>query len=274
MSNIHKTAIIHPSAKIGEGCEIGPYAIVENDVEIGENNKIAAHAVIKEYTTMGNDNEVGESAIIGGKPQDLKFNNEVSYLKIGNRNKLREMVTIHVGTEAGSKTIIGDDCFLMGYVHVAHNCELGNHVIVANYTAFSGHVTVGNHTFISGGTLVHQNVRIGKLAMVGGGTRLRMDTLPFFTVNGDPAGLYGLNLIGLRRRGIPRDSIKMLKEANRLLFYSGNNLEEALTALKELKDSYVDHLIEFINVSKRGFYHPMKGRRNKLQEAINEKEGD
>ncbi|MBN2135874.1 MAG: acyl-ACP--UDP-N-acetylglucosamine O-acyltransferase [Acidobacteria bacterium] len=272
MSTIHKTAVIDESAKIGEGSEIGPFAVIEKDVVIGKNNKIAAHAIIKSYTTLGDNNEIGESAIIGGKPQDLKFSGEPSYLKIGNNNIIREFVTLHIGTEPGTSTIIGDHCFLMGYVHVAHNCTIGNHVIVANYTAFSGHVTVGDYAFVSGGTLVHQNTRIGMMAMVGGGTRLRMDTLPFFTVNGDPAGLYGLNLIGLRRREVPRISIQKLREANNTLFYCGNSLQDALEILEKDDDQYLTELVEFIKGSKRGFHHPMKGRRNKLQRSLDDKE--
>jgi UDP-N-acetylglucosamine acyltransferase len=274
MTKIHKTAIVHESAKIGEDCEIGPYAIIENDVTMGRGNKVAAHASIKEYTTMGNNNEIGEGSVIGGKPQDLKFQDEKSFLHIGDNNKIREMVTIHIGTEAGSSTKIGDHCFIMGYVHIAHNCELENHVIIANYTGFSGHVSVGEYTFISAGVLVHQNARIGKLAMIGGGTRLRMDTLPFFTVNGDPPGLYGLNLIGLRRSPMTRESIKKLRDANRILFYAGNKLEEALLKLETEDDEYVEHLVKFIRDSKRGFYHPMKGRRRKPDSSVSERGGE
>ncbi len=275
MSSYHETAVIHPDAQLGEGCEIGPYAIIEKDVVIGKNNKIAAHAVVKEYTTLGDNNEIGENSVIGGKPQDLKYEGEKSYLKIGNNNKIREMVTIHIGTEPESSTIIGDNCFLMGYVHLAHNCVVGDHVILVNYTGVSGHVHIDDYAFLSGGTLVHQNVRIGKMAMIGGGTRLRMDTIPYFTATGDPPSLFGLNLIGLRRRRVPRDSIKKLKEANRILFYSGNKLQDAIDILDKEDDEYVKYLVEFINQSKRGFYHPMKGRRKvKNGEDINAMEMD
>jgi len=267
MSKIHGTAIIDPSAEIGDDCEIGPYVVIENDVVIGNYNKISAQAVIKEYVTMGDNNQVGEGSVIGGKPQDIKFSNQKTFLKIGNNNIFREMITVHVGTEELSSTIIGDNNFLMGYVHVAHNCIIGNNVIIANYTGLSGHVEIGDCAFISGGTLVHQNLKIGKLVMVGGGTRLRMDTLPFFMINGDPPGLFGINIIGLRRRGFSNEQIRTLKEANRILFYSGLQMAEAIKKLEGLNDKNVDHLIEFIKSSKRGFHHPLKGRRKKATEA-------
>jgi UDP-N-acetylglucosamine acyltransferase len=206
---------------------------------------------------------VGESALIGGKPQDVKFNDAKTFVKIGDNNTFREFVTIHVGTDEGSTTVIGNNNFLMGYVHIAHNCHLGNNTVIANNTAFSGHVDVGDFAFISGGTLVHQFVRIGQSVMVGGGTRLRMDALPFFMINGDPPGLFGLNLVGLRRRGFPREQISTLKEANRILFYSGLLIDDAINKLKTLDDLNVDHLVSFIQSSKRGFHHPLKGRKRK-----------
>lgn len=263
MDKIHSTAIIHPDAVIGEGCEIGPFAVIEREVVLGKNCKIAPHAVIREYVSMGDDNKVGEFALIGGKPQDVKFTDAKTYAKIGNNNTFREFVSIHVGTDEGSATNIGDNNFLMGYVHVAHNCRLGSNIVVANYTAFSGHVEIGDYAFVSGGTLVHQFVRIGESVMVGGGTKLRMDSLPFFMINGDPAGLFGLNLVGLRRRGFSREQISALKEANRILFYSGHLIDDAINKLKTLEDKNVDKIIEFIQSSKRGFHHPLKGRKKK-----------
>lgn len=263
MQNIHNYAVVHPDAVIGEGCEIGPFAVIEKDVVLGKNCIVAPHAVIKEYVTMGDNNVVGESALIGGKPQDVKFTNKKSYVKIGNNNTFREFVTVHIGTEEESSTVIGDNNFLMGYVHIAHNCRLSNNIIIANYTAFSGHVNVGDYAFISGGTLVHQFVNIGQSVMVGGGTKLRMDALPFFMINGDPPGLFGLNLVGLRRRGFSREQISILKEANRILFYSGHLIDDAINKLKTLEDKNVDHLVEFIQHSKRGFHHPLKGRKKK-----------
>ena len=267
MSKIHNSAIIHPSAVIGEGCDIGPFVVIEKDVVLGKNCIVAPHAVIKEYVTMGDNNKVGESALIGGKPQDVKFNNAKTYVKIGDNNTLREFVTVHVGTEEDTSTTIGNNNFLMGYVHVAHNCHLGNNIIIANNTAFSGHVDIGDFAFISGGTLVHQFVRIGQSVMVGGGTRLRMDALPFFMINGDPPGLFGLNLVGLRRRGFSRDEISVLKEANRILFYSGHLIDDAVNKLKTLEDKNVDHIVEFIQSSKRGFHHPLKGRKKKYLDS-------
>jgi len=263
MQKIHSTAIVHPDAVIGEGCEIGPFAVIEKDVILGKNCKIAAHAVIKEYVTMGDNNKVGESSVIGGKPQDVKFTDSRTFIKIGDNNTFREFVTVHVGTEEGSATTIGNNNFMMGYVHIAHNCNLGNNIVIANYSAFAGHVDIGDFAFISAGTLVHQFAKIGQSVMVGGGTRLRMDALPFFMINGDPAGLFGLNLVGLRRRGFRREQISALKEANRILFYSGLLLDDAFNKLKTLDDKNVDHLVTFIQSSKRGFHHPLKGRKRK-----------
>jgi UDP-N-acetylglucosamine acyltransferase len=274
MSKIHSSSIIHPNAVIGEGCEIGPFVVIEKDVVLGKNCLVAPHAVIKEYVTMGDNNKVGESALIGGKPQDVKFTDAKTFVKIGNNNTFREFVTIHVGTEEGTATTIGDNNFLMGYVHIAHNCHLGNNIVIANYTAFSGHVDIDDFAFISGGTLVHQFVRIGQSVMVGGGTKLRMDALPFFMINGDPPGLFGLNLVGLRRRGFSRDQISVLKEANRILFYSGHLIDDAVNKLKTLEDKNVDHIVEFIQGSKRGFHHPLKGRKKKYLASQEREESD
>jgi UDP-N-acetylglucosamine acyltransferase len=266
MAKIDPTAKVDATAIIGEDCEIGPYVIIEKNVTLGKNNRILSHVVIKEYTSLGDNNEIGESTVLGGLPQDLGFKGGPTYLKIGNNNIIREFCTIHRGTDPESSTIIGDNNFIMGYLHIAHNCLIGNNVIMANYTALSGHVTVEDYAFLSGGVLIHQHSRIGMSAMVGGGTKMQQDTLPFFLVDGNPAGCFGINIIGLRRRGFTWNQVQNLKQANRLLFYSGLKLQEALIALKEINDPNVDHLINFIQTSKRGFHHPLKGRKGKFKE--------
>lgn len=251
--NVHTTAIIDPSARLGAGVAVGPYAVIESGTEIGNGCEVRAHAVIKRFTKLGPDNIIHEGAILGGEPQDLGFRNCESYLRIGASNVFREGVTVHRGTEPGSETVIGSNCFIMACAHVAHNCRLGDRVIIANNVALAGYVEIQDGAFISGGVVVHQFCRLGRLAMIGGNSKIVQDCLPFVVTDGVPGVAHGLNLVGLRRAGFKSSEIQVLKEAYRILLRSGLGLEVALGRMAELGDPRVNELIDFVRGSARGF---------------------
>lgn len=253
--NIHPTAIISDSAKLGTNLTVGPYAIIESDTIIGDNTEIRAHACVKRFTIMGNSNILYEGAVIGGEPQDLGFKSGASSVRLGSRNQIREGVTIHRGTEEGSETVIGSDCYFMAYAHIAHNCQLGNSVILANNVALAGHVEIEDQVFISGGVVVHQFCRLGRLAMLGGNSKIVQDCLPFVITDGMPGRASGLNIIGLRRAGFKASDLKELKRAYRTLLRSRMRLEDALERLAEQGHPPVTHLMNFVRSSKRGFCH-------------------
>lgn len=252
---IHPMALIDPSARLGKDVEIGPYAIVEPDVELGDGCRIAAHAVIKRHIRMGCNNLISEHATIGGEPQDFKFKPCLSYVEIGDDNQFREGVTVHRSNHEGGCTRIGNRNFLMACSHVAHDCELGDQVVIANGTLLGGHVVVEDRAFISGAVTVHQFCRIGRLAMVAASARINQDCLPFTVTDGVPGRARGLNLIGLQRAGIATEEIHALKRAYRTLFHSGLTLAEALQRLEREKSAAVAELVQFIRTSERGFAH-------------------
>ncbi|MEK6321400.1 MAG: acyl-ACP--UDP-N-acetylglucosamine O-acyltransferase [Acidobacteriota bacterium] len=252
---IHPTSIIDPGARLGESVIIGPYAVIEQDTDIGDGSDIRGHAMIKQFTTLGPANIVHEGAVLGGEPQDIGFIDCTSYLRIGSNNRIREGVTMHRGTQPQSATIVGSNCSIMANAHVAHNCRLGDGVIMANNVALAGYVEIEDQVFISGGVVVHQFCRIGRLAMIGGNSKIVQDCLPFVITDGAPGRAHGLNIIGLRRAGFKSSDIQKLKEGYRLLLRSGIPLELALKRLADLGDPLVDHLISFVGHSTRGFCH-------------------
>lgn len=251
--SIHPTAIISKDAKIGRDVCIGPYAVIETDTNIGEVTEIRAHAVIKRYTTLDGASVIHEGAVIGGEPQDLSFKECESYLRIGARCRIREGATLHRGTEPGSATTVGSDCFIMACAHVAHNCRLGDRVILANNVALAGHVEIDDQAFLSGGVVVHQFCRIGRLAMIGGNSKIVQDCLPFVITDGVPGRACGLNIVGLRRAGFKSNEVQKLKDAYRVLLRSSLALEDALARLTDMGDPLVDYLVGFVRTSKRGF---------------------
>jgi UDP-N-acetylglucosamine acyltransferase len=253
--NIHPTAIISEGAKLGTGVTIGAYAIIEPDTEIGDRTAIRAHACIKQFTKLGADNIVYEGAILGGEPQDLSFTDCPSYLRLGDRNRIREGVTMHRAAKAGEATVVGSDCFIMAYAHVAHDCKLANKIIIANNVALAGHIEIEDQVFISGGVVIHQFSRIGRLAMIGGNSKIVQDCLPFVTTDGLPGRASGLNVIGLRRAGFASSDLQELKHAYRTLLRSALRLEEALAKLDEQDHPLVRHLADFARSSRRGFCH-------------------
>ncbi len=257
--SVHPTAIVSPDARLGRDVVVGPCAVVESDVVIGDGTEIRAHAVVKRFTTLGAGNRVHEGAVLGGEPQDLSFRDLETRLVIGDRNVIREGVTIHRSTKAGGATVVGSDCFLMAYVHLAHDNRIGDRVIMANNVMLAGHVEVGERAFVGGGAGVHQFCRVGRLAMVGGNAKVVQDCLPFVITDGHPARARGLNVVGLRRAGVAPPQLQALKEAYRLLVRSGLRLEPALERMAALRDPLVDEVIAFVRGSRRGFAHAGQG---------------
>lgn len=256
MSNtIHPTALVSEKAQLGSGNNIGAFVVIEDDVIIGDNNTLLSGVVLKSGTCVENGNKIHENAVIGGLPQDLGFNPETrSFVKIGNKNTLREFVTIHRASQESRATSLGDENYLMAQVHIGHDCELENNVIIAPSTGLGGFVSVEDKAFISGGVMVHQFVHIGSLAMLGGNAKITQDVLPYMICDGNPAYISGLNKVGLRRAGFKLNDIRALKKAYQLIFNNDSKLEQRLVSLSQQKDAFAQHLTSFIHSSKRGFH--------------------
>jgi len=253
--DVHPTAIISSEATVEEDVEIGPYSIIGTDVQIGKGTVIGPHAVIEGPTKIGSNCRIFQFASIGAPPQDLKFKGEKCGVVIGNNNTIREFVTIHRATAADiAMTCIGDNNLLMAYCHVAHNCKLGNNIVMANAANLAGHIHVEDYAIIGGLSGVHQFTRIGCHAMISGASAVTQDVPPYVTVAGNHARVYGLNLIGLKRRGFSEETLGCLKKAYRMIFRSSLLLSAAAEKIREeIKDSpEVDHFLEFIEKSERG----------------------
>jgi UDP-N-acetylglucosamine acyltransferase len=252
---IHATAIIAPGAQIASDVSIGPYAVIGEHVRIGSGTSVGPHAVIEGRTEIGRDNRIFQFTSIGAIPQDLKFHGEESTLTIGDRNKIREFVTIHLGTEdGGGKTTVGSDNLFMAYAHVAHDCVVGNHVILANAATLAGHVEVDDFAILGGLSAVHQFCRVGCHVMASGGSMIAQDVVPYTVVQGDRAKTVGLNLIGLKRRGFSPEVLKTIKQAYRFVFRSNLPLEAALVKIEEELDGSpeLSVFVDFIKKSERG----------------------
>lgn len=254
MLNIHSTAVVHPEAHIDDDVVIGPYSVIGPNVTIGAGTWIGAHAVIEGNTTIGRGNRIFHGAALGGVPQDLKFRGETTFLRIGNHNTIREYATLNLACMEGEATIVEDDTLLMAYSHVAHNCIVHSNVILANSVNLAGHVEVFEGAIIGGVTPVHQFVRIGTYAIIGGGCRVPKDVPPFTRAAGHPLRLVGLNTVGLERNGFDEDRRAMLKRAYRILFRSNLNVSQAIERVRsELgADDDVHTLVDFVARSERG----------------------
>ncbi|HXA65759.1 MAG TPA: acyl-ACP--UDP-N-acetylglucosamine O-acyltransferase [Bryobacteraceae bacterium] len=247
------TARVHPRAQVGPQAIIGEYAIVEEDVVIGAQCRLEPYVYVKRWTTLGDRNEISSGTVLGTDPLDKNFTGERSYLRIGNGNIIREHYTISRGTQPESITEIGDGNYIMTSGHVAHNCKIGNNCVIASCALVAGHVEVEDQAFISGGVVIHQFSKIGKLAMIGGNSRVNSDVPPFFLYSDFNVAPKGLNLVGLRRAGFKRGEIDALKAAYRILYRSGLKLDEALARIEgELDTEHTRHLVNFIRASKRG----------------------
>jgi UDP-N-acetylglucosamine acyltransferase len=251
---IHPSAVVESGASLGADVVIGPGAIVGPHVRLGDRVRVDGHALVTGWTTVGADTHLHHGAVIGSAPQDLKYSGAESYLEVGERTVVREYVTANLATDPGATTRIGSDCMLMACCHVAHNCALGDRVIVANGVLFAGYVTVEDWAIVGGGTVVHQFTRIGCHTMVGGGSRVAQDVAPYIRAAGSPPRLAGVNRIGLERRGFTREACDAIERAYRILFREGLTVEKAAARMRsELPGvSEVEHLARFAETSARG----------------------
>ncbi len=259
MATIHPTALVDPKAQLADSVSVGPYAVIGPNVVIGEGTSIGAHCVVEGHTTIGRDNQIFQFASIGAAPQDKKYKGEPTQLIIGDRNTIREFCTFNTGTTQDEGiTRVGDDNWVMAYVHVAHDCQLGNHLILANNATLAGHVHVGDWVIVGGLTGVHQFVRIGAHAMVGFQTRLAQDVPPFMMVQGNPCEASGFNVEGLRRRGFSAERIAAVKQLYKIIYRQGLTLEAAKAQLAELAQARpeaqadVQSVIDFLATATRG----------------------
>ncbi len=253
-AGIHPSAIVSPKAQLGERVEIGPFAIVGDGCEIGDDCEIAPRATLERDVKLAPGVKIGIGSVLGGAPQDLKYGGEPTTVEIGEQTVIREYSTINRGTSHSFKTVVGSGCLLMSYVHLAHDCHLGNGIIVANGVQLAGHVVIEDKATISGLSAVHQFVRIGRNSFIGGCSRVSKDIPPFLKAVGNPVKLYGLNSVGLQRNGFSDEVVRELKRAYRLFFRSDMNLSQAMqqaeTELEQFPE--VRELIRFVEASERG----------------------
>lgn len=254
MTNIHPTAIVDPNAQLGEDVTVGPYSIIQNDVIIGDGCQIASHVLIHAGTRMGKRCRVFNGAVLGTDPQDLKYAGEKTTLEIGDNTTIREFCTLNRGSAHRMKTVVGSNSLLMAYVHIAHDCIIGNHVILANAVNMAGHVTIEDYASVGGMTPIHQFVRIGKHAFVGGGLRVPKDVPPYILAADEPLTYEGINRVGLSRRGFSPETMMKLRQAYKLLYRSGLNVSQALSQIEATVELIpeVQDIIQFIRTSERG----------------------
>jgi UDP-N-acetylglucosamine acyltransferase len=245
---------VDPRAELGPRVVIGPNTIVGPDVVIGPGTEVGANCLLEGWTRIGCDCKIGHCVVIGAEPQDVKYSGEKTWVIIGDRNTIREFATVHRATGEGTRTQVGDENFIMAYSHIAHNCAIGNGTVIANVVNMAGHVTIEDHATVGGITPIHQFVRIGRYSFIGGGSRVPMDITPYVKVAGNPPVVNGLNSIGLQRHGFPAETIKILKQAYRLIFRSSLNVSQALDRIRSDLPSIpeIEHLVRFIEESERG----------------------
>jgi UDP-N-acetylglucosamine acyltransferase len=252
--HIDPRASIHPNAELADGVSIGPFAVIGDGTRIGADTVIAPHVVVERWTTIGARCRIGAGAALGGDPQHLGYKGEPSYLHIGDDNDIRELAVIQRSAKPGGSTVIGSHNFIMSQAHVAHDCIVGNHTVLTSLVGLAGHVEVEDWAMIGGVTAVHQFVRIGTHSMVGGSSRLTQDVPPYMMVSGNPAKVYGLNVVGLRRHGFCPQLRQELKTVYRVLYRSGLNVSQALDTIRRLSSlsEPVAHVVQFVEHSKRG----------------------
>jgi len=252
---IHPTAIVDPGAELAEDVEIGPFCIVHRDTRLERGGVLDSHVVIYPYATLGEGTRVYATAVLGGDPQSLPLDPEMrSYVRIGARCLIREAVTVHRAMHEGGVTVVGDDCFLMANCHIAHDCKIGDHVIISSFVGMAGHCEVGDRAVLGGMVGIHQFVRIGTLAMIGGVTRVSTDCPPYIITAGVPSKHYGVNDVGLKRNGVPDESRRALKKAFRLLFRGQVSRTEAVERVRAEVPPCpeVHHLLEFLSQVSEG----------------------
>ncbi len=254
--NIHFSAIVSEKAIIGKNVKIGSNAIIEDDVIIGENCEIRAGAIIANGARIGNNVKIFSYAIISAEPQDLKYDNEKTYTYIGDNTVVREFATINRGTEATGKTVVGADCLIMTYCHIAHDCELGNNIIISNAVQLGGHVVIEDWVVLGGVAKIHQFCKVGKHSMVGADTKIVKDVAPYTLVDRKPAQVEGINKIGLKRRGYSNELIKEIEQFYDTILFSGYNNKDGINLFskREVISDEVQHCIDFIQNSVRGIH--------------------
>jgi len=252
---IHPTAVIDPAAKLADSVEVGAYSVIGANVEIGDNTWIGPHVVIQGPSKIGAENKLFQFSSIGEVPQDKKFHGETSFLEIGDRNTIREFATINRGTDdGGGTTRIGDDNWLMAYIHIAHDCQVGCNTIFANNASLAGHAIIEDFVILGGFTLVHQFCKIGQHAFCGMGSAISKDIPPYVMVNGSPAHAHGLNSEGIKRKGFSKETLKALRDAYKIIYRSHNTIEVAKAELKSLAEKFpeVQNMLSFLQQSERG----------------------
>lgn len=268
--SIHSTAIIDPSAVLGRDVVVGPFCIIGPNCQVGDGVVLHSQAVLQENVILGENCEVSPGAVLGGKPQDMKFKGEKTYARIGKNTILREGVTVNRASGEGLETVVGEGCLLMAYAHVGHNGIVGNEVILANGVNLGGHVEVGDYAFLGGTAAYHQFIKIGKMAIVSGFSAARQDIPPFAMAHGCPAVVAGLNKVGLKRRGFDLAARTRLKKAYQYLFFSGMNFNQAIEVIQsEVEmDAAVSELVAFVQNSERGIYRPKRINRRTTSEGL------
>lgn len=259
---IHPTAVISSKAELAAGVGVGPFTIIGDNVSIGEGTIIGSHCLIEGYTRIGKSCEFFTGSVVGSRPQDLKYKGEKSFLEIGDNNIIREYCTFNPGTEEGSKTVVGNNNLFMAYSHIAHDCVVGNDCVVANNGTLAGHVTIEDKAVIGGLVAIHQFVRVGRLSIIGGCSKVVQDIPPYSTCDGHPARVYGLNLVGLKRSSFSKQAIQQLDRAFRILFSSGFSPKHALEKMGQEKESCPEvlYLVNFVRNSQRGISHSCRAQ--------------
>lgn len=266
---IDPTAFVHPSAELDSGVEVGPYCVIGEGVRVGKDTKIGSHVVIEKWTAIGKANHIFQFVSIGAAPQDLGYKGEKTEVVIGDNNTIREFVTVHRATTKDKlKTVCGSNNLFMNYVHIAHDCQLGNNIIMANSATLAGHVAIDNNAIVGGLVAVHQYVRIGAYCIIGGASAVSKDIPPYVMAVGNRAKLYGLNSVGLRRQGFTKQEIEEIKRCYALIFRSSMILSDAIEAIrKELPGSvHAKRFADFMAGSKRGIARERTKRKSELQE--------
>ena len=251
---LHPTAVIHPQARLGSGCSVGPYCVIGENVTLGDGCRLHSHVVLDGHTTLGKDNELFPFACLGLKSQDLKWKGGTTWTRIGDGNTFREHVTVHSATNDGDATVLGSHNHILAYCHVAHDCRLGDHIIMSNVGTLAGHVTVEDHAIVGGLAAVHQFCRIGRMAIIGGCSKVVQDVPPFMLADGNPAETRTVNKVGLERNGVGAEAQEALKKCYKLLFRDGLTIANALVQIEaEVKPlPEVRHLVQFVRTSERG----------------------
>lgn len=255
---IHPTAIVHPKAKIAATADIGPYCVVHENVEINAHVRLDSHVVVDGWTTLGEGCRVHSFASLGGDSQDLKFKGEKTFVKIGSKTTIREYVTINGGTGEGTETVVGSSCHIMAYAHIAHNCVVGDHVVIANCGTLAGHVVVEDMAVIGGLVAIHQFCRVGAMSILGGCSKVIQDIPPFMMGDGHPAVVRGLNLLGMKRRGVTEEAQREIKKAFKIIYKSGLNTSNAVKEIQSqnFQSKEIEQLLQFISASQRGISKP------------------